>query len=201
MSEITIEAPAPTSPVYTQDWFTNNIPMWTKLLAGKGLEMVAEVGCFEGRATSWLLEHAMGVPSTIFGIDTFEGGQEHTPAMLEGVEARFHANTALAARNGQQVRLLKKPSIAALIHLGMFYHGRFDLVYIDGSHVAADVLGDAVLSYHLLAPGGLLIFDDYLWGANRPLQDRPKAAIDAFTQLWPVKVIAVGNQMVVRKPE
>ena len=37
----------------------------------------------------------------------------------------------------------------------------FDLVYIDASHEAADVLADAVLAWPLLKPGGFLGFDDY----------------------------------------
>ena len=37
----------------------------------------------------------------------------------------------------------------------------FDLIYIDASHYAPDVLSDAVLAFKLLKPGGILIFDDY----------------------------------------
>jgi predicted O-methyltransferase YrrM len=40
---------------------------------------------------------------------------------------------------------------------------RFDLIYIDGSHAAADVMTDAVLSYLLLNVGGVILFDDYVW--------------------------------------
>ena len=68
----------------------------------------------------------------------------------------------------------------------------FDIVYIDGSHATADVLEDAVLSYRLLKPGGVLIFDDYRGAgalarvpspATRP-SDFPKAAIDRFVQCF-----------------
>ena len=37
---------------------------------------------------------------------------------------------------------------------------KYDIIYIDGSHEARDVLEDAVLAYRLLKIGGLLIFDD-----------------------------------------
>ena len=37
-----------------------------------------------------------------------------------------------------------------------------DLIYIDGSHLAKDVLSDAILSWKLLKPSGVMIFDDYL---------------------------------------
>jgi hypothetical protein len=64
----------------------------------------------------------------------------------------------------------------------------FDIIYINGSHRAADVLGDAVLSWELLKPGGIMIFDDYCLDgsdlgpdeAALPLELVPKSAIDAF---------------------
>lgn len=43
----------------------------------------------------------------------------------------------------------------------------FDFYYVDGSHVAPDVMADAVLGWRLLKPGGIMVFDDYEWGAYR----------------------------------
>lgn len=43
---------------------------------------------------------------------------------------------------------------AGLTHL---WHRQ--VVYIDGSHAAKDVIADAVLAWALLRPGGVLIFD------------------------------------------
>ncbi len=43
----------------------------------------------------------------------------------------------------------------------------FDVVYVDASHMAGDVLSDAVLAWKLLAPGGIMIFDDYAWSSLR----------------------------------
>src|SRR6185312_6234037 len=74
--------------------------------------------------------------------------------------------------------------------------GRFDFVYIDGSHQAPDVLADAVLAFQLLKLGGVLVFDDYLW-AMEPLgrQDfynMPKPAIDAFVNVFQRKLRLVS---------
>jgi predicted O-methyltransferase YrrM len=56
---------------------------------------------------------------------------------------------------------------------------RFDLIYIDGSHEAPDVLSGAALSWPLLKPGGLLGFNNY--GRHAPAPERsPALAIDAF---------------------
>ena len=73
-------------------------------------------------------------------------------------------------------------------------HGTYDVIYIDGSHTAPNVLADSVLAWPLLKVGGILIWDDYLWELPlevypTPLTDqqkekaallRPKMAIDAF---------------------
>lgn len=60
-----------------------------------------------------------------------------------------------------------------------------DFVYIDGSHLAVDVLIDAVLSFYLLKPGGVIIFDDYNWGihTNDDTQ-KPKLGIDCFLNAY-----------------
>ena len=57
---------------------------------------------------------------------------------------------------------------------------QFDIVYIDGSHFAADVYADAALIWPLVAPGGIVIFDDYNWDLMETEQERPKLGVDAF---------------------
>jgi predicted O-methyltransferase YrrM len=69
---------------------------------------------------------------------------------------------------------------------------RFDLIFIDGSHEAPDVLADAVLAFPLLRVGGTLIFDDYIW-SDQVAQKRdplrmPKPAIDAFVNIYQRKI-------------
>jgi hypothetical protein len=58
--------------------------------------------------------------------------------------------------------------------------GPFDLVYVDGSHRAADVLADAVLSWPLLKNGGIMLFDDYLWQQDPRPEHCPRLGIDSF---------------------
>lgn len=56
-----------------------------------------------------------------------------------------------------------------------------DYVYIDGSHLAVDVLVDAVLSFSLLKPGGVIIFDDYHWGIHTEDEtQKPKLGVNCF---------------------
>ena len=109
---------------------------------------------------------------------------------MEAVEQRFRRNAQEAARSlphGVDLRLHKMISADGLVnfrHQG--YAGSFDLVYVDGSHLAADVLQDAVLSFRLLRSGGLLIFDDYLW------IDDPGAPVNSYA-IFKVVIDAVIN--------
>jgi hypothetical protein len=77
-----------------------------------------------------------------------------------------------------------------------------DFIYIDGSHVAKDVLVDAVLSWDLLKVGSIIIFDDYQWRVKlwNPWA-RPQIAIDAFLQVFEpyVELRHKEYQVVVKK--
>ena len=77
----------------------------------------------------------------------------------------------------------------------------FDFIYIDGSHVARDVLTDACMAWPLLKPKGIMVFDDYMWGEPRDILHRPKPAVDAFTNLFAeeLNIVHVGYQLVVQK--
>ena len=55
-----------------------------------------------------------------------------------------------------------------------------DFVYIDGNHMSKHVLEDAVNAFYYLKPGGIMVFDDYGWGANDPIHCQPKTGVDAF---------------------
>jgi Methyltransferase domain len=162
---------------FTQDWFTYNIPHWDRLLGPfKGQKInVLEIGVFEGRDTLWLMQNVLTHPeATLTYVDTFEGGSDQASFDLRGLEERFHANlqefekkmTGFVGRSAEVLRTLPID--------------QFDFIYVDGSHEAADVLSDAVLSWPLLRRGGILAFDDYNWQRFAEAWRRPKPAIDGF---------------------
>jgi predicted O-methyltransferase YrrM len=77
----------------------------------------------------------------------------------------------------------------------------FNFIYIDGSHIAKDVLTDACMAWPLLKQGGLLVFDDYLWGESRDILHRPRLAVDFFVNIFAesLDIVHIGHQFVVRK--
>lgn len=185
---------------FSFDWFSENVPRWTEWFDGlKGQPdlSVLEVGCFEGQATCWLLDHVLtGRNSRITVVDSFQGGHDHAAHGISfaQTEATFRANIAMHA---SRVDVIKGLSQEVLRRLA----GPFDVVYIDGSHVAADVLEDAVLGFRLLKPGGLLIFDDYEWDAYPDPALNPRLAIDAFLEVYRghYELVGRGYQVAIRK--
>lgn len=174
---------------FTNAWFEQHEQAWGDLLGSLKPRWVLEIGCYEGRASTFLIENMVDGGS-LTCVDTWAGGADLPPHRLDGVEQRFDRNTALAL--GSRARPItfhkrNQSSFVALCDLAVTGK-RFDLIYIDASHTAPDVLTDAVLAFRLLTVGGVMIFDDYTWymepqGEQDPL-NMPKPAVDAFVNLF-----------------
>jgi len=191
---------------FATDWFSNNIPVWNQVLrrfVGSPNLSFLEVGSWEGRSTCWLLDHILTDPlSTITCIDTFEGSIEHGSMGLgdhvRSLEEIFDHNVEQTGRSNQ-VKKLKGLSQDWLCQLPA---DTFDFYYVDGSHVAPDVLADAVLGWRLPKPGGIMVFDDYEWIIN---QDKPtlhpKLGVDSFLAAFrdQIRILYRSNQVICEK--
>jgi hypothetical protein len=49
----------------------------------------------------------------------------------------------------------------------------FDVIYVDGSHFADDVLTDGITAWRLLKKDGVLIFEDLTWRYYPRAQENP----------------------------
>lgn len=192
---------------FTEDWFSNNVEKWSKYLKplkGKALN-VLEIGCFEGRATKWLLENILKhEDSKITVIDTFSGSIEHRCGNFShdfsNTEAIFDFNVWMPYRD--RVIKIKNNSFNALIAFNRDYVNKtYDFVYIDGSHVAKDVLSDALLVWPMVKKGGIIIFDDYGWDNYKEKRMNPRMAVDMFIQLFgdEIEIIDIDYQAIIRK--
>jgi len=185
---------------FTTDWFSRFAGVWSQLLAREKPARILEIGSYEGRATCFLIEScAADRPIEVHCVDTWSGGVEHDSGAMPLVEGRFDRNVAKAmAKAANAVLFHKHKSLSAPALVKLLSEGseRFDLIYIDGSHQAPDVLTDAVLAFMLLKVGGLLIFDDYLWSmegqGRQDAYNMPKPAIDAFVNLFQRKLGVLG---------
>jgi len=160
---------------------------------------ILEIGSLHGLSACFFLWRLPDAQVTC--IDTFAGGHQDVVFGLDvsGLEAVFDRN--VAAVDASRVRKLVGDSRRVLLDL-VGAQEEFNFVYIDGSHLALDVLVDASLSWQLLAPGGTAVFDDYQWGmlGTDPLF-RPGPAIDAFLSLvaGQCEVLLKQGQVIARK--
>jgi predicted O-methyltransferase YrrM len=192
-------------PQFSKDWFSANIPKWLEILtplAGKRDLRFLEIGVLEGRATHWLLTNVLTDASArIYCMDTFMGGSEHQSGMshalanLNSLQQIFIDNVSV---HKDKVLLEVGTSQELLRKLELY---SFDFIYIDGSHRSADVLEDAILSFRLLKPNGIMIFDDYEWKTYAGTLNNPRQGIDAFLDIFANQYVLIDKwyQVAVRK--
>ncbi len=175
---------------FTTDWHTHAIASWNEHLGhlkGQPIKTL-EIGSFEGRSAVWTIENLLiNSQSTITCVDVWPVAE---------IEQRFDSNIVETGKSNQAAKV-KLPSYRALRQLPL---NQFDFIYIDGHHEGLNVLEDGVLSFRLLKPKGILIFDDYLWESEKA-SIMPKPAIDAFLDLYQhnLKILHEGWQVICQK--
>lgn len=179
---------------FTTDWFTMRIPKWREMLKPfKGQPDIhyLEIGVSEGRSALWMLENILTHPTAkITCLDIFINKTKYKRFLSNLILSGF-LDKAIMIKGRSQITLKTLPL------------NSYDIVYIDGSHTAPDVLADAVLSWDLLKKGGIIIFDDYMLDWELPPQDRPKIAIEAFLRIHKneLQKLHQGYQIIVKKIE
>jgi predicted O-methyltransferase YrrM len=189
---------------FTEDW-SGERQYWKELLhpfAGWPGIRALEIGCYEGQATTWLLSEVLtGDRASVTVIDTFAGSAEFERLGIaaEGMLERFTANVEPWRDRVEIIVGESFEHLRVLLERGDV----FQLIYVDGSHAAPDVLADAVLAWRMLADGGLMIFDDYGWTEAELPPDAPRLAIDSFLAVHALELSVVhrGYQVAVRKSE
>lgn len=180
---------------FTEKWFDHMLPSWKLMfdfyLKESEINSVLEIGCYEGRASTFLLDSYLSSTVTYDVVDTF-GGSEEEAGMKDTMERlkssdfiyenfthniSFHPNIELS--------VYRERSQYALPEL--VKHGReYDFIYIDASHMADDTFVDGYYAHRLLRPGGLIIFDDFGWkDPTRPhASESPELGIKTFFKVY-----------------
>lgn len=186
-------AAAPPGLVFPESAATTAHPFWAHAFAS-GASVVGEmleIGAFEGRTTTFAAR--LFPNARITCIDPWAEYAEMTDLLR--AEDCFRRNIA-----DVQTRIRPIKGQSSLILPQLLDQGeRFDVIFIDGSHAYADVVIDSQFGWRLLKPGGVLIWDDYLWRKTEYGRRVPKLAIDQFltansgqfTPLWAFKQVAI----------
>ena len=181
---------------FTEDWFGKMTPIWKNMFGAMSpVYNVLEIGCYEGRATTWICENVFNDTSgaTKYNydvIDTFGGSLEET-----GMK---HVKDGLKKENFIEKNFLHNISFFPHVKFNVYkgYSQRvlptfeskekYDFIYIDASHTADDTFVDAYYACRLLKKGGFLIFDDYAWKDPKNVHpiNSPKLGIDMFSLMY-----------------
>lgn len=177
------------TPEFTTSWFSDRIPLWQQLWRpwmDRPNVHVLEIGSYEGASALWLIHHVLtGEGSSIMCVDPWQD---------RDVFDRFNRNTDEYQLSGKCAT--RTISSAALWD---WPARKYDAIYVDGDHSSLAVMRDAVNSWRLLKPNGMLLFDDYEWTDD--LGDGPKPAIEAFITMMGerARVTYRGAQVSLRK--
>lgn len=194
---------------FTESWFDIAIPIWKQLFeVHTDIENVLEVGCYEGKATTWICDNVIKGRSANYDIvDTFGGTLEETG--MGGTADRlkdtnfiennflhnisFHKNVNFKIHKGYSQKVL--PTFPE--------EEVYDLIYIDASHRADDTFVDAYYCHKMLKKGGILIFDDFGWKDpnNQHAVSSPELGVRMFCTMYDNQygLIFQGYQMLLRK--
>src|SRR5262245_39170357 len=185
---------------FTTDWTSAHFETWSEVLPFRKEAplRILEIGSWEGRsAIFWLRFFPQ---SHLVCIDPFTGcaDQEATGSAADEIEERFDANLSSFGARVEKIKSRSTPALDILYATNR----KFDLIYIDGHHIRDEIMLDSFMSWRLLAPNGVIVWDDYLYDAGHiaPAQ-RPKETIDAFLRLYAPELAALhmGYQVIALK--
>ena len=192
---------------FTQNWFSYQRPVHEKILSKLvGPLRILEIGAYEGNATTWFLDNHMDhAESSITCIDPFDTSDSTTP-VTSVTESRFRDNVSKTGKD-HKVLHLKNTSTEALTAMVVAsvpgftgtiskLPNSFNYIIIDGSHLAKDVLTDAMLAFEILEAGGIMFFDDYLGGDEivRKTLASPHLAINAFLSIYKDRITVLHKE-------
>lgn len=169
---------------------------WVGHLKGKSNIAGLELGTFQGDSAQWFLDNIFTDPTSKYiCVDPFTGSIEHSIAGIDCT--KNEAITREKLKQYSNVVIHTEYSNQLLWGSNL----QLDFVYIDAAHDAMNVLRDAVLSFEILRPGGVIVFDDYSWRVMPRDIDCPRIAIDVFATCYAdhIEFLGKGSQYAIRK--
>ncbi len=158
----------------TQDWFSHNSYDWNLILKDfkdKDFHYL-EIGSFEGNSTMFILNFCSNVKVVcVDAWNQFTKGNEELP--LKQIEQNFDKNISPYIKRCQKFKMKSSE---------FFFKNNqeFNIIYVDGSHHAKDVMEDCMYSWKVLQKNGILIIDDYFWIGYEDNDLNPIIGINEF---------------------
>jgi predicted O-methyltransferase YrrM len=149
-----------------------------------------EVGCWAGNSIDWMLAHVMtNRRSHGHGIDPYLPDAKHD----ENAVAQKKQGARLVAQKAEDAGRWQwwyEDSKKVFRN----FPDEIDLLYLDGSHEAWDVVQDFSLAWRYLKPGSVVIFDDLSPGITKwRTTPHVKEAFGAIQLAWGDKIVVVNH--------
>jgi predicted O-methyltransferase YrrM len=200
---------------FTTNWFNTQVGIDTIFtLDIKNEFHVLEIGSFEGRSTVWFLDNILSHSnSTITCVDPWTKYTQDTDSFnsyfKETTKWNFTNSKDLFLYNikesGNKDKVIIKHGFShELLPTLITEKKQYDFIFIDGNHTAPFVLTDTIMSWYTLKPGGIMVFDDYIWPfadvKNLPTTT-PKIAVDSFIVVFKdyLEVLFMGDRVAIKK--
>jgi len=174
----------------SSDFFCTNVYYFFKHIKNyKNFEYL-EIGSYEGCSAIYIANKFK--ESKIFCVDIWERVKEEygDGINFNNIEKNFDHNS----KNYSNIYKYKDYSD----NFFLLNKKTFDVIYIDGHHLAEQVYKDAVNSWKFLNSNGLLIFDDYIWNNYQDVSKNPCFAINKFLkERWSnLKILEITNSQI-----
>ena len=177
---------------FTENWFTDDgLSVLNDLDVTKELHIL-EIGSFEGKSTVWFLENLLqNKNSTITCVDPWMSYSQDKDSLNSYFKEKNEWDLTKRktkeiflyniVESGDSGKVIIRQGFSDKVLPSLITEQKtYDIIFIDGNHTAHYVMMDSVMSWPLLKKGGIMIFDDYTWGLDRPTTTRPKESIDYF---------------------
>ena len=182
------------------NWFDGQQYLFERFLpefADKSNIKFLQIGTYTGDASVWMLDNILTNPTSILiDVDTWAGSEEveHDNINFNKVyiyyKQRMESYSNVISIQNTSDDFFKSNSKST-----------YDFIYIDGAHTSAQVLKDAENAWNTLNMGGIMAFDDYLWGQGLAPELTPRPAIDEFLNKYKddIEILTIEYQAWIRK--
>jgi adenylate kinase family enzyme len=183
---------------FSQDWFSNNIPVWEYFInkeinKKKKLEYL-EIGSYEGRSVIYICENYKNFNLTV--VDPYLKHSEIENFTDQNIKKAFKIFKKNINNFKNRIKFYKLKSSEFFTQ----NKKKYDLIYIDGSHFYKDVIQDFKNSLNVLNINGLVIFDDFTWDHYKNIEHNPIGGIlPLIKDNNSISIISVSNQIIIKK--
>ena len=127
---------------------------------------ILEIGSFEGASACFFSDNLLETSdSTLTCVDPFDV-QDETTSLTQTTKSVFYENIK-KSKNYDKIKVIE-------LYSKNFYKintKKYDIIYIDGSHLLKDITIDFINCLNIIEDNGIIWMDDYLGGNGETMKE------------------------------